>query len=173
LPKLSDTWTARVWAEFRAGNLTRAGRDVLLTLHTYRAAGGVAWPSHATLAERARCCVSTVQHALKAARELGLITWTERRVRAAWRSLRTTNLYRFLAPAAPVVEDCRPVFRCRRTTGNQHRGVERGENKAAHEGRKRELADMLQAAATLPDLLAMRRAAFGAGKPTCVRFQVV
>ena len=39
-----------VWAEFRAGNLTRAGRDVLLTLRTFRGHGGEIHPSHATLA---------------------------------------------------------------------------------------------------------------------------
>ena len=33
-------WTTRIWQEFRAGNLTRAARDVLLTLHTYRGTGG-------------------------------------------------------------------------------------------------------------------------------------
>src|SRR5271165_1097990 len=115
LPKLSDTWTARVWAEFRAGNLTRAARDVLLTLHTYRAAGGCAWPSHQTIADRAKCCVRTVQDALRAARGLGLIVWTERRARSGWRWLRTSNLYRFLAPAGPVSPS-------RSTTGKRCRG---------------------------------------------------
>jgi len=35
------SWTDRVWLEFRAGNLTRAYRDVLLTLRTYRGHGGL------------------------------------------------------------------------------------------------------------------------------------
>ena len=48
-------------------------------------------PSHATLAERVDCHASTVWRALQAARELGLVRWAERRVRAAWRSLRTSN----------------------------------------------------------------------------------
>ncbi len=46
---MSGTWTARVWQEFRAGNLTRAARDVLLTLRTYRGRGGLICPSHVLL----------------------------------------------------------------------------------------------------------------------------
>ena len=72
-----------------AGNLTRAFRDVLLTLHSYRGTGGVAWPSQATLAERAHTCVRTVQRALDQARVLDLLHSCERRVRAGWRWLRT------------------------------------------------------------------------------------
>jgi DNA-binding transcriptional MocR family regulator len=89
---LKDT----IWLEFRAGNLTRAHRDVLLCLAGY---GRVAWPSHQTLADRANCCVRTVQRALEAARDLGLVTWVERRVRAGWRWLRTSNRYTLTVPA--------------------------------------------------------------------------
>ena len=96
------TWTARIWAEYRAGYLTRAARDVLLTLHTFRGTGGRCWPSHATLADRARCCTRTVQRALQQAQGLGLVDWCERRVRAGWRWLRTSNLYRLGVPSAPV-----------------------------------------------------------------------
>ena len=169
MPKLSDTWTARVWAEFRAGNLTRAGRDVLLTLATFRGHGGAAWPSHATLAGRAGCCVSTVQAALRAARELGMIAWIERRMRSGWRSLQSSNLYRFLMPAGAVRQGQRPVSRRGCTDGNQHRVGESEENKGAREGSKAALAEMLGAASRLPDLLAMRRAAFGDRTPARVR----
>jgi hypothetical protein len=34
-------WTTRVWQEYRAGNLTRAFRDVLLTLRTFRGTGAL------------------------------------------------------------------------------------------------------------------------------------
>ena len=54
MPTPPTPWTSRIWQEFRAGNLTRAGRDVLLTLRTYRGHGGLICPSHATLADRAR-----------------------------------------------------------------------------------------------------------------------
>jgi hypothetical protein len=42
----TSPWTTRVWREFRVGNLTRAMRDSLLTLATYRGAGGLCMPSH-------------------------------------------------------------------------------------------------------------------------------
>ena len=38
---MPNDWTARIWAEFRAGNLTRAWRDALLTLATFRGHGGI------------------------------------------------------------------------------------------------------------------------------------
>jgi hypothetical protein len=140
-------WTNRIWREFRAGNLTRSSRDVLLTLHTYRGHGGVAWPSHAALAHRARCSVRTVQRALQQAQRLDLVQWSERRVRSAWRWLRTSNLYRFISPAGPVQAGIRAL----RTTGQLGRGGE-------SEGRKAAQDAMQRAAAGLPDLLAMRRA---------------
>ena len=47
-------WTARVWQEFHADNLTRAYRDVLLTLRTYRGHGrpARAIPRHARRSRR-------------------------------------------------------------------------------------------------------------------------
>ena len=101
MPTDPTPWTARVWKEFHAGNLTRAFRDVLLTLRTYRGRGGSIHPSHETLADRANCHPSTAQRALHAARDLGLVGWTERRVRAAWRSLRTSNRYWLTTPEWP------------------------------------------------------------------------
>jgi hypothetical protein len=76
----ASLWATRVWHEFRAGNLTRAFRDVLLKLNAY-ARGGVAFPSQATLAARTACSVRTVARALAVARDLDLISWAERRVR--------------------------------------------------------------------------------------------
>jgi Helix-turn-helix domain len=134
-------WRDRVWQEFRAGNLTRAARDVLLVLRTYRSAGGTAWPSHAALADRVRCGARTVRRALAAAQRLGLVDWCERRVRSGWRWLRTSNLYRFLLPETPVA------------TGG-HRGRE-GENKK----KKGALENWLLEVSRLPDLLAARRVA--------------
>jgi AraC-like DNA-binding protein len=142
-------WTARVWREFRAGNLTRSARDVLLTLRTFRGSGGLCVPSHATLAERAKCSVRTVQRALRQADHLGLVRWTERRVRAAWRWLRTSNRYLFEIPETPVAAGMRLR---RRTTGQPARGGESGSKKEV-------LMEMLRAAAALPDLLARRREA--------------
>src|SRR3954469_25379712 len=96
------TWCGYVRRAHRDGHLTRHYRDVLLELHGYRGSGGIAWPAHSTLAERAECCVRTVQRALEAARELGLVSWTARRLRAGWRSLRSSNAYRLERPQQPL-----------------------------------------------------------------------
>jgi Helix-turn-helix domain len=148
---MPTSWTARIWAEYRAGNLTRAYRDVLLTLHTFRGTGGRCWPSHATLAGRARCCTRTVQRALQQAQRLGLVDWCERRVRAGWRWLRTSNLYRFLAPDTPVQAAARPVFKAPALTDS-----EAGEGRVS---KKVALEEVLRAAAAAPDLLLARRVA--------------
>lgn len=149
----ADTWTARVWREFHADNLTRAYRDVLLTLRTFRGIGGLCLPSHATLAYRAGCCTKTVQRALSEARALGLIGWAERRVRAGWRWLRTSNSYRLMTPSEPVQAGLRLPFPRPATNGQNARGGESQSKKTA-------LRELMAAAAGLPDLLAMRRAAF-------------
>ena len=153
MPSSPTPWTSRVWAEFHAGNLTRAARDVLLTLRTYRGHGGMICPGHAALAARANCHASTVWRSLQAARDLGLVRWTERRVRAAWRSLRTSNRYTLTDPEAPLTP--RP-----RTTMQDAGGGEREEIQEAREGSRATLAAMLAAAERMPDLLAMRRAVF-------------
>src|SRR3954465_4707639 len=98
----NTTWCGHVRRAHRDGHLTRAWRDVLIELHAYRGRGGTAWPAHATLAERAACCVRTVQRALEAARELGLVSWTARRLRAGWRALRSSNAYRLQRPQKPL-----------------------------------------------------------------------
>jgi hypothetical protein len=151
----TNPWRDRVWQEFRAGNLTRAYRDVLLTLATFRGAGGLICPAHATLADRAQCSVSTVRRALAQAFRLGLVSWTERRIRAGWRWLRTSNAYRLAVPDGPVQRGMRPAWSRRRTTAQSG-----GEGESL--SKKRALGEMLRAAAALPDLLALRRAAMAA-----------
>lgn len=163
MPKAED-WRARIWREFHADNLTRAYRDVLLTLATYRGHGGAIHPAHETLAARAKCCERTVRRALKQAQRLALVSWVERRVRAAWRWLRTSNAYRLHVPADPVQPRQRPA-RTRRcaSTGQMGRGGESLVKKEAQERERRPSQwVMAQAAAALPDLLAARRAAFAA-----------
>ena len=97
-------WRRRVWSEFRGRGLTRGERDVLLQLSHY---GVRAWPSHRTLAERARCSVRTVKRALVRGRALGLVSWCWRRVRAGWRSLQTSNLYVLVATSQmPARTEC-------------------------------------------------------------------
>jgi hypothetical protein len=155
---MTTTWTNRIWQEYRAGNLTRAARDVLLTLRTYhREPGGLICPSHDTLAGRAKCHPTTVWRALQAARELGLVRWSERRVRAAWRSLRTSNAYKLIEPEGPVMPH-------QRTNLQNAGGGERKLEKEAREQGRAALATMLEAASRLPDLLGARVAAWNAGK---------
>jgi hypothetical protein len=128
-------WQHRIWREFHAHNLHPLWRDVLLTLAGY-CAEGTGWPAHATLAARARCCTRTVQRALQAGRRLGLVQWTERRARAAWRWLRTSNAYTLILPPTPVG----PGTRGRRlTTGLRGRGGESKQNQEAERSAVRQL----------------------------------
>jgi DNA-binding transcriptional MocR family regulator len=157
MPIATPTWINRIWLEYRAGNLTRAARDVLLTLHSFRGHGGAAWPSHATLADRARCCTRTVQRALAQAQGLGLVSWAERHVRAGWRWLRTSNLYRFVVPeGVPISRSRLPTLISRSaglpvpTTGLNAAGGE-------SQNKKEALEELLRAAAAAPDLLLRRR----------------
>lgn len=153
--KPAESWTARIWREFHADNLTRGMRDTLLTLATYRGAGGICTPSHATLAARIDGSVRTVQRALDQARNLGLVIWTERRIRRGWRWLRTSNAYRLMMPTEAVQPGQRPVSLRPSTTGHFGRG---GESKKKEAG-KAALEGMLREAAALPDLLTLRRGA--------------
>jgi DNA-binding transcriptional MocR family regulator len=155
MPTPQPTWQERVWQEYRAGTLTRAWRDVMLTLRTYRGYGGLICPSHETLAKRAHCAVSTVQRALQQARRLGLVNWTERRIRAGWRWLRSSNSYALSVPDTPVNPELRPVWWRRITTGQSDRG---GESEEKQEGHRAALLAMVREAAVVPDLLAQRRA---------------
>jgi uncharacterized protein RhaS with RHS repeats len=159
---MSPAWTDRIWREYRAGTLTRTYRDVLLTLRTYRGRGGLICPGHETLADRAGCSVSTVQRALHHARRLGLVSWSERRIRSGWRWLRTSNTYALTIPDAPIEPNMRPTWWRRRTTGQVAVGGENEENKMAHEGRRVAIGRMIREAAVLPDLLARRRDAVAA-----------
>ena len=88
---IADQWTPAVWTQFRTGNLTRAFRDVLLTLQTFDGRCGL-YPSHATLAARAACAVRTVQEALRQGRALGLVSWH------SGASSRTSNHYVLTLP---------------------------------------------------------------------------
>ena len=90
---MEDAWNTEVWQAFRADDLTRARRDVLLCLPKFRGRGGLIFPSHEAIAARAKCCVKTVQRTLADARERGQIRWVERRKRVGAGTERTSNLY--------------------------------------------------------------------------------
>ena len=100
-------WKWTVWNAFRQRLLTRADRDVMLTLAGY-AATGVAWPSHATLAERVGCHPRTVRRALAVGRALGLVDWHEGGrwlSGGVWR--RRSNRYRLITPGVLGVRPSR------------------------------------------------------------------
>jgi hypothetical protein len=148
-------WFSRIHREFEAGTLTRAYRDVLLELGRFDRCRLGIFPSHRTLAARARCGVRTVQRALQAARRLGLVEWTGTRVRAAWRSLCGPNRYVLKVPAGAVCW-------LRRTGGQSGRRDTNERKQAARERSGGAIAAMLEAARGLPDLLRARREAMEA-----------
>lgn len=151
-----EDWTARVDAERAIGNLTRSYKDVLLALPTFRGHGGEIFPSHESIARRARVSVRTVERALNHARFLGMVHWFRRDIRRGWRKLRTSNRYFLMVPAGRAVEGRRPVFPSRRTNRQA------GRLQAKEVSKKVAWKGMLAEAARGPDLLALRRAHFEA-----------
>ena len=89
-------------------------------------------------------------------RTLGLVSWTERRVRAAWRWLRISNSYRLDTPAEAVRPGLRPAWPCRATTGQNDGGGESLRKQEADKSRKAVLAEFMRETTGLPDLLAAR-----------------
>ncbi len=108
-------WIPAVWSAFRARALTRSARDVLLTLRTFRGAGGLIYPSHARLAERVGCCERTVRSALADARDAGLVDWNSGSRR------RTSNRYTLLLPTGPILP--RPLRRIARLAARATRAL--------------------------------------------------
>ena len=78
-----SAWFSRLKREYETGNLPAKQYLVLCELGRFDGCRLGIFPSHRTLAARARCGIRTVQRALQAARRLGLVEWTGTRVRAA------------------------------------------------------------------------------------------
>lgn len=149
--QLTD-WFSRLKREREARNLTPAQYLVLCELGRFgRCRFGIV-PSHATLAARARVCIRTVQRALDKARELGLLTWCERRIKAAWRLLKTSNRYALAVPSAPVS-----------TTGQKARQGTYERKQGADRKAIGEAVAMMAAAGGRRDLLDRRVAALTTG----------
>jgi hypothetical protein len=148
-------WFSRLRREYEAHNITATQYLVLCELGRFDACRFGIFPSHRTLAARARCGVRTVQRALQAARGLGLVEWAATRVRAAWRSLQGVNRYVLKLPATAVQW-------AKRTGGQGGRRDTNEGKKPAREGSRGAIAAMLEAARGLPDLLAARREAMEA-----------
>ena len=103
------TWFSRLKREYEAHNLEAKEYLALCELGRFAGCRFGLTPSHATLAARARCHVSTVARGLQKARALGLVSWAATRVRAAWRSLQGPNRYTLTFPSDPVRR--KPWFR--------------------------------------------------------------
>jgi len=152
---MNSPWIAQLNRLTADGVFTDTEARCLWAVPTFRGRGGEIYPSHETIAARAKRSVSTLQRALNKARAAGIIRWTERRVRVGWRWLRTSNCYELL------------------TTGQSDRGslkarsyllssAARAASRGAKEAQGRhaeELRVLLEAAAGLPDLLKARREA--------------
>jgi len=82
--------------------ITPAFRCVGLALLEYVGRDATCWPTHQTLADRAGTSAKTVQRALDALREVGLLSWQARR--SCW-NRRMSNLYTLLSPAALKVRE--------------------------------------------------------------------
>jgi hypothetical protein len=150
-----SAWFSRLKREYEAGNLPAKQYLVLCELGRFDRCHLGIFPSHRTLAARARCGLRTVQRALQAAKALGLVDWAATRVRAAWRSLRGANRYVLKVPETAVQRGCR-------TGGQSGRGDTNEQKKAATERSGGSIRAMLEAARALPDLLKARREAMEA-----------
>lgn len=94
-------WIDEIWRAYRQHRLTPLSRDVLLRLETFRGRGGLIYPSHQSLALRARCSVKTVQRALAAGMAAGLVSWRAVWRRVGWSSHRSSNVYVLETPENP------------------------------------------------------------------------
>jgi len=150
-----SAWFSRLKREYEAGNLPAKQYLVLCELGRFDACRLGIFPSHRTLAARARCGLRTVQRALQAARRLGLVEWTGTRVRAAYRAVRGPNRYVLKVPVTAVQW-------LRRSTGQSGRRDANESEKKARERSSGTIRAMLEAASRLPDLLKARREAMKA-----------
>ena len=78
----------------RARRLSRAIRDVGEALLRRLGTDGQCDPAQATLAQDAACCGRTVRRAISRLRDLGLLDWQLRLIRAGWRVEQTSSQYR-------------------------------------------------------------------------------
>ena len=85
----------------------------------YNPRSGQCFPSHQAIATKAGCSVSTVQRAMKWARDNSLIQWAHGLVRDGWRVLRTSNRYAFAA----FLSIRRTVSLIAATAGQRARGI--------------------------------------------------
>lgn len=155
--KIDKEWTLRVEAEFKAGNLTRAYRDVLLELAKHRGPDGV-YPAHKTLADATGASVRTVQRALDQGAALDLVSWLPRYREERGRQLRTSNRYFLMTPTTPVEPGRGPVWPRSDKIAEEKEKIK----KEARQQEREAWQEVQNAAARGPNLLEMRRKAIEA-----------
>jgi len=144
-PEEFPAWRRRLELERRGHNLTLHRQKALTTLLAFWGAEGL-FPSDAAVAGLAGVSERTVRRARVDARELGLLTWQRTRKLMAGRWRQGPNRYAVAIPAGPV---------CPAGQRGQQRQVSKTQKARYKEGTP--LIALTQAAAGLPDLLAMRR----------------
>jgi len=95
-------------AHGRAGRLPAKQERVGLALLRRLGTDGQCDPGYDTLAEDARCSARTARRATATMRDLGLLYWQRRIVRAGWRAEQTSNAYTLIASAAEPAPPCAP-----------------------------------------------------------------
>ncbi len=144
-PEEFPAWRRRLELERRGHNLTLHRRDALRALLSFQGEGGL-FPSDAAVAELAGVSERTVRRARVDARELGLLTWKRTRKLVAGRWRQGPNRYAVAIPAGPVCP-----------AGQRGRPRQVSKKKDARYEGGTALVALTQAAARMPDLLAMRR----------------
>ncbi len=86
-------WRARLHLFRRAKRITPLFEDIGLAMLRRLGTNGRLDPSHATLADDVGCDPRSVQRAVQAFRDCGLVWWVRRIVRDGWRACQTSNGY--------------------------------------------------------------------------------
>lgn len=86
-------WRARLHLFRRAKRITPLFEDIGLAMLRRLGTDGRLDPSHATLADDVGCDPRSVQRAVQAFRDCGLVWWVRRIVRDGWRACQTSNGY--------------------------------------------------------------------------------
>jgi hypothetical protein len=107
-------------AHARAGRITPKAEWVGLALLKRLGADGQCDPTHDTLAADAACSARTARRATASMRDLGLLRWDQRLVRAGWRAEQTSNAYELVPTATPPVI----VSRCGGQAGRETKRID-------------------------------------------------
>jgi hypothetical protein len=103
-------WRARLTMFRRGRKITPLFEDIGLAMLRRLSTDGRLDPSHRTLADDAGCDPRSVQRALIAFRQCGLVLWVRRIARDGWRTSQISNSYALAIGELPAI----PVAACDR-----------------------------------------------------------